>query len=346
MINWKRNLTLFLSGQALSMFGSMLVQYAIFWHITLATQSGAMMTVYVLVALLPIFFVSPFGGVLADRFNRRNLINLADGGIAAVTLLIALAFALGYRELWLIFLCASVRSIGQGVQSPAVTSFIPQITPAEHLSKINGINTSIQSGIAIAAPMVSGALLSFMSIEKLLFIDIITALIGISILQFLVKIPVPNRHSDESQNLLTEQGIASQARNDGNNYFRDLLEGLRYVWKTRFVFLLILLEVILFAALSPAAFLTPLQVAREFGSEYWKLTAVEIAFSGGMMLGGLIIGFWGGFSNKMHSLALSCVISGAGIVALGLLDNLWFYLTAMLVVGLSVPLSSTPCTTL
>ena len=179
MINWKLNTALFLSGQALSLFGSMLVQYAIFWHITLSTQSGGMMTIYVIVALLPTFFISPFGGVWADRFNRRNLINISDGSIAAVTLLIVVAFFTGYKELWLIFLCAAIRSVGQGIQTPAVSAFIPQIVPQEHLIKINGINTSIQSFISLAAPIVSGALFALFPLEYIFFIDIITAIINV-----------------------------------------------------------------------------------------------------------------------------------------------------------------------
>ena len=332
MINWKQNTSLFLGGQALSLFGSMLVQYAIFWYVTLSTQSGGMMTVYVVVALLPTFFVSPFGGVWADRYNRKNLINISDGSIAAVTLLIAVAFFAGYKELWLIFACAAVRSVGQGIQTPAVSAFIPQITPQEHLIKINGINTSIQSFISLAAPIVSGAMFALLPLEYIFFIDIITAIIGICILQFLVKIPV------EAQGSLPSQ--------PAKTYFHDLREGLQYVWRTKWIFLIIFLAVILYAAVSPVAFLTPLQVARKFGEEIWRLTALEIAFSGGMVLGGLIIGFWGGFKNKIYTIALACVLNGAIIVTLGILSNFWLYLSAMLVGGLAVPLSSTTSATL
>jgi DHA3 family macrolide efflux protein-like MFS transporter len=332
-MNWKRNTFLFLGGQALSMFGSMLVQYAIFWHVTLTTESGGMMTVYVLVALLPVFFVSPFGGVWADRYSRKNLICFSDGGIAAVTLLIAVSFFMGYRALWLIFLCAAIRAVGQGIQSPAVSAFIPQIVPQEHLVKINGINTSIQSFISLASPAVGGALFTFMPIEYLFFIDIITAVIGICIFLFCIKMPA----SDIP---------AAAAQPSAVSYFHDLREGLNYVWREKWIFQIIILATIMFAAISPASFLTPLQVTREFGGDVWRLTAIEIAFSGGMMLGGLLIGFWGGFRNKIHSMALACVLTGASIVALGVFNDFWLYLSAMLFTGLTVPLSNTPCMTL
>ena len=69
---WKKRLALFLASQAISLFGSSLVQYAILWKITLDTQSGSMMTLYLLFGFLPTFFLSPFGGVWADQIGRAS----------------------------------------------------------------------------------------------------------------------------------------------------------------------------------------------------------------------------------------------------------------------------------
>jgi DHA3 family macrolide efflux protein-like MFS transporter len=65
---WKRNITLFMVGQGMSLFGSMLVYYAVVWHITLKTESGLMMTLITITGTLPMFFISPFSGVWADRY--------------------------------------------------------------------------------------------------------------------------------------------------------------------------------------------------------------------------------------------------------------------------------------
>jgi DHA3 family macrolide efflux protein-like MFS transporter len=335
VINWKKNTALFLSGQALSLFGSTLVQYAIMWHITLATQSGMAMTLYIVVGILPTFFMSPFGGVWADRFNRKHLINLADGSIAFVTLLVALTFIAGYKELWLLFACAAMRALGQGMHSPAVSAFIPQITPPEQLSKINGINSSIQSFAMIVSPMTSGALLTFISLEIVFFIDVITAVIGIAIVYFLVKTPkpVPTGEIPEEPAPPSSTGI---------NYFHDLREGIRYIVKHRFIGQLMLLSTIFYIIVSPVAFLTPLQVARDFGADVWRLTTIEIAFSAGMMIGGIVIGFWGGFKNKIYSMALSCALMGIGTITLGLLNHFWLYSAIMLFIGLTLPLYNTP----
>ncbi len=83
--DWKKKIILFLTSQTLSLFGSSLVQYAISWYITLKTQSGVMMTISIICGFLPIFFLSPFAGVWADRYNRKTLIMLADAMIAVAT---------------------------------------------------------------------------------------------------------------------------------------------------------------------------------------------------------------------------------------------------------------------
>jgi DHA3 family macrolide efflux protein-like MFS transporter len=333
-INWKKNAALFLSGQAISLFGSTLVQYAIMWHIVLSTKSGSAMTIYVIAGILPMFFMSPFGGVWADRFNRKHLINIADGSIAFITLLIALTFMCGYKAIWLLFVCAAIRALGQGVHSPAIGAFIPQITPKEHLTKINGINSSIQSFAMIISPMASGALLSFLSIEIMFFIDVITAITGIIIVYFYVKTP-----KNETAPAIHENSV-------GINYFRDIRDGISYVAKHGFIKRMLIVSLVFYIMVSPMAFLTPLQVTRNFSDDVWRLTTIEIAFSAGMMIGGIIFGFWNIFKNKIYSMAISCLFTGLGAVGLGLLTNFWGYSAIMLFLGILLPLYNIPATTL
>ena len=77
--SWKKKAALFLSSQSISMFGSMLVQYAIIWYITLSTQSGAILTISTLAGFLPQIVISLFAGESADRYSRKFLIISAAG---------------------------------------------------------------------------------------------------------------------------------------------------------------------------------------------------------------------------------------------------------------------------
>lgn len=113
---WKKNITLFLGSQTISLFGSSLVQYAIMWYITLNTQSGVMMTISIVCGFVPTFILSPIAGVWADRYNRKILIILSDSLIAISTLVLAILFLIGYDELWLLFVMSAVRAIGTGIK--------------------------------------------------------------------------------------------------------------------------------------------------------------------------------------------------------------------------------------
>ena len=139
---WQRKVILFLSGQTVSLFGSSLVQFAIVWYITLSTQSGSIMTIYSICAFAPQVVISLFSGVWADRYNRRILIIGADAMVASATFILALFFLTGHDDLWMIFLVSAVRSVGAGIQTPAVNAFLPQIVPQEKLTRIGGINGS------------------------------------------------------------------------------------------------------------------------------------------------------------------------------------------------------------
>jgi len=75
---WKRDVAAFLGGQTISLFGSMLVQYAVFWYLAIQFQSGVMMMLAALFGFLPQAVISLFGGVWADRHNRKFLIMGAE----------------------------------------------------------------------------------------------------------------------------------------------------------------------------------------------------------------------------------------------------------------------------
>ncbi|MDQ6421254.1 MFS transporter [Paenibacillus sp. LHD-117] len=326
--HWKRDIILFLSSQTCSLFGSALVQYAIMWHVTLTTKSGLMMTLFIICGFIPTFLLSPFAGVWADRYNRKYLIMIADAMIAVVTLILAITFMLGYDGIWLMFAIAAVRALGAGIQTPAVGAILPQIVPEDQLTKINGINGSLQALMMFVAPIVSATLLTMSTIEVILFIDVVTASIAIFTLFFFLKIPLHQKAADGQT----------------TSYLDDFKQGLSYInthgfLKTFFIFL-----AIFFVLMAPAAFLTPLQVTRSFGEDYWRLTAIEIAFSVGMMAGGALIASWGGFRNKVYTMTFATLMMGVCTLALGMIPVFWIYLAVMAVFGVTMPVFSTPST--
>ncbi len=324
--NWKRDTVLFISSQTISIFGSSLVMFAIMWYITLETDSGLMMAISVACGALPTFFLSPFAGVWADRFDRKKLIMISDGFIAFTTLILALLFIFGYGSILLLFAASIFRSIGSGIQNPAVGAFIPQIVPKEKLTRVQGINSSIQSIVMLISPMVSGALLSFTTIEIIFFIDVVTAAAAVLVLLLFLRVPAH------------EKALLGQ----NTTYRKDLGDGINYVLSQPYLRKFFVFIAAFTFLIVPVAMLTPLQAARSFGDDYWRLTAIEIFFSLGSMIGGFLIASWGGFRNKIHTMTLACFVISLCTIALGIVPIFWIYLLFMGLIGSQVPLFNTP----
>jgi len=327
--NWIRQITLFLTGQTISLLGSAIVAYAIIWYVTLTTASGFMMTVSTLCGFLPQILVSLFAGVWADRYNRKFLIIWADVLIATATFILAIFFFLGYQELWLLFLVSGIRSFGAGIQSPAVNALIPQLVPEDKLMKINGINGSIQSLTFIAAPAISGGLLAAFSLEYTFIIDVTTAIIAVGILYF---IAIPIHHK-----ALEKQKIPA---------LEDLKEGLNFIRHHSFIKILFIYYALIMFFITPAAFLTPLLITRTYGNEVWRLTINEIFFSGGTMFGGVIIAIWGGYKRRIKTIAMGCFGFGFWVAFMGLAPNFILYILFIFLSGLTIPFLTAPTTVL
>jgi DHA3 family macrolide efflux protein-like MFS transporter len=324
-MSWKRTTAIFLTSQALSLFGTALVQYALMWHITLTTKSGVLMTVYILCGFVPAFLVSPFAGVWADRLDRKRLLMISDGSIALVTLLLALVLQTGGQSLTLIMITAAVRAVGQAIQMPAVGAFLPQFVPADQLTRVNGLSSTIQSATFFGAPVLAGFLMSVWPLQWVFLLDVCTAAVAIGLLAFFVHVPPHERAA----------GPVTVS------YFDDLRAGFAYIRGHAFFVAYFMFVGVLLVLIAPAAFLTPLQVTRSFGSEVWRLTAIEMVFSVGMMIGGAVISSWGGFSNRVHTMFLATAIMGSCTLLLGFMPNFWVYLVPMGVFGVALPFYNT-----
>lgn len=310
------------------MLGSMLVQYALMWHLTMTTQSGTVMMLAAVVGFLPMMFFAPLGGVWADRLPRRFLIAASDALAALSTLALFVAILLGHSGLWTILGAMALRAVGQALQGPAVTSILPQIVPSEHLLRINGYNASIQGAIGLSSPLLAGALLSVLPMRWVLLIDVVTAALAITIMLAIVRVT----HTPPADDVPSIRA--------------DLVAGLRYVHRHPFVARLNAYFAFTLLVSSPVMFLTPLQVTRSFSNDVWRLTVIEVAFFIGMSLGGALIGRWGGLRRHAATIAGATIVLGALSVLLGIPQGFITYNVWMFLVGIFVPMLNAPTMTL
>ncbi len=329
MPGWKRRVTVFLVGQTITTFGSFLVQYAIMWHLTLTTKSGLVLALAAVFGFLPQAIVSIFAGVWADRVNRKMMIIVSDSVIALATLILAIFMLSGVEDLWLIFLIMAVRSIGAGVQMPAISALVPQIVPTDKLLTVNGINSSISSSLQLLAPVAAAAVYSTMSLSAILFIDFVTAVIGLSLL---ATVTVPT--------------LARVASEDKPSYFADLKEGMAYIFSNQLVRWVMAIFAIIFLLIVAPSNLSPLMIARTFGGEVWMLTVLELSFGVGMLIGGALIAVFAKKIDRIGMIIGSSILFGILATAMGFTTNLILFFALFFVVGIAVPAFSTSAMTL
>lgn len=326
--NWKCDAALFLISQSVTLFGSTLVQMAIVWYATVATGSGAWVAAFSVCSYLPQFAVSFIGGVWADRFPRKRLIAGADLGIAGVTLMMILLMPLlaeGVALLSALLALSMIRSVGAGLQTPAVNATVPLLVPDEKRMRFNGMNAAVQSAVQFAAPAVAGAVLISGTLRSTLWIDVATAAVGVAVL-LCVSLPAPEKKQDALWPAL-RAGVDYAAR--------DRTVGRLLAVYGAFVFFCV-----------PGGFLAGLHVSRVFGDSYEYLTATELAGFAGMAAGGLLMGLWGGFARKEHTLLAGLAAFGTLSILLGSSVRFDIYLGVMALYGVALTTVQTAVSTL
>jgi DHA3 family macrolide efflux protein-like MFS transporter len=329
MPGWKRRVTVFLVGQTITTFGSLLVQYALLWHLTLTTKSGLVLALAAVFGFLPQAIVSIFAGVWADRVNRKLMIIVSDSTIALTTLALAFFMLSGVDDLWLIFLVMAVRSLGAGIQMPAISALIPQIVPTDKLMRVNGLNSSVQSSLLILGPVAAAAIYSTMSLAAILFIDFVTAAIG---LLLLATIAVPT--------------LSRAASLEKPSYFADLREGLKYIFGNDLVRWVMVIYSVVFLLIVAPSNLSPLMLVRTFGGDVWLLTVLELSFGVGMVAGGALMAIFGSKVDRLGMMVGTSVIFGVLAVVMGFTTNLILFYSLFFLIGLAVPAFSTSSMTL
>jgi len=329
---WRRKVSAFLFGQGISLFGSQIVQMAIIWYVTLETSSGIWVTVLTLAAFLPQMIMSLFAGVWADRYNRKRIIIISDTIIATTTLLLALFMMtgnMGKDSLAAILIVSIIRSLGSGIQTPTVNAMLPQLVPEDGLMRVNSINGSVQSVVQFVSPIAAGAIMAIGPIYNIMFIDVVTAIIGISILA-VIKIP---KH----------QPIE---RSEKTSVFTEMKEGFMFTWNHRFLRKLLMSYGIYIFLCVPSGFLTALMIERTFGKNVLFLTINEAVGFAGALVGGLLLGATGGFKNRNTTFFLGMLLYGIASLAVGFTSVFWLFAVLMFFIGLTIPAVQTAVFTL
>ncbi|MCE9645835.1 MAG: MFS transporter [Chloroflexi bacterium] len=320
--NWAARFFTLWTGQALSLLGSQLVQFAIIWHLTKTTNSATTLAIASMMGLLPQVLLSPFIGTWVDRGKRRLILMLADGTVAFATLILAILFALGSVEVWHIYLVLLVRAVAGGFHQSAFGASVVLLVPKDQLARVQGFNQALYGGMSIISAPLGAFLLAVLPMQGILGIDITTALIAIGIV-FFTHIPQPER--GESHDF---------------TFWQDFMAGYRYIITWRGLVIILTLAMVInffYSAIEP---LTPLLITNHFKGDATQLGLWLSLFAVGTFVGGIILGVWGGFKRKMVTALVGLILMGMLTVGIGIVPANLFLAGLVLntAIGLCLPI--------
>ena len=327
--DWARRFFTIWTGQAFSLLGSMLVQFALVWWLTDTTGSATVLALATLVGMLPQIFLTPVAGALIDRWNRRVVMMVADTVIALATLALVLLFWLDVVQVWHIFVILFVRSAAGGFHWPAMDASTVMMVPRDHLARIQGMNQALGGFMNILAPPLGALLVEALPMQSVLAIDVVTASLAIAPLVF-IDVPQPDRAVD--------------AGNGVRAVWRDVRAGLDYVRAWRGLFLILMMGGVIGFLDLPISSLMPILVTDYFKGGAPELGWLQAAWGIGMVTGGVTLGVWGGFKRRILTTVLGVFGFGIGTVILGVApsDAFWLALVSSFVSGFMFPIMIGP----
>ena len=316
------------SGQSLSLFGSQAVQFALIWWLTEKSGSATILATATLLGLLPPIVLGPVIGTLIDRWNRKAVMLAADGLSAVLSLLLAWLFAAGLAGVSHVLALVFLRALAAAFHAPAMTASTTLMVPEAHLTRVQGLNQSMQGLLTIVAAPLGPLLLATLPMTGVMMVDVVTALFAILPL-VAIRVPQPPR---------------TAATAGGGSVWAETAAGFRYLVRRRGHRTLIAMSAAINALLVPAFSLLPLLVLQRLDGGAAHFGWLSSSFGVGLIVGGIALGVWGGFRMRIVTTLAGMIALGVAVVIVGLTpaDSFLWALLSMSCVGLVVPMVNGP----
>ena len=321
-MHWRRKYFTILSGQAISMITSGVLQMALIFYLTEKTGSALVLSLATFFGFLPQALLGPFIGVWVDRWSRKAVMIGADLFIALAGVGLAIIALKIEPPIWTVLAILFLRSVGAAFHTPAMSAVTPLIVPEDMLVKCAGYSSSIQSVSFLVSPAIAAVVYKSWSISAIVGLDVLGAIIAVLFVAF-IAIPKP-----EKSELVGQE-----------SFFSDLKNGWMAIRDDKGLFQMLWIGTLYMLVFMPINALFPLMSMGYFGGTTTHAAIAETAFSAGMLAGGLVLGAWGGFKRRILTLGLSVILMGAGFAASGLLPTWGFVGFAVLcvVMGFAAP---------
>ena len=275
---WNKNFIMLIIGQIVSLFGNAILRFALPLYILLEYGSPELMGRVLALSVIPMIVVSPLGGVLADRVNKKRLIVFLDFITAICSFLFLWAVgALSIVPITIIMLMLLITI--NAMMNAATDSSYPLIVPEDQLVRANSMSMTINTLAMMLGPMLGGVLIVGFGLNSLLLVGGICFAMA-AVMELFIHIP---RVSHDSSGGLMKIVIG------------DISDGLRFAMHTQPIIAKILLVIILFALVISSFGLVgvPVLITQNLGMDARMVGIASGIMGAGGIAGGVISGILG-----------------------------------------------------
>lgn len=296
---FSKDFMLVIIGQIISLFGNATIRFALPLYLLNLTGSSALYGTVTACAFIPAILLSPIGGIVADRINKRNIMVILDFFTATVIL----AFSLLINEVNLILLLTITLMLLYGIASayqPSVQASIPALVNQDNFMVANSIINTISSFASLIGPVLGGVLYSAYGLNPILWVCVVCFIIS-AIMEIFIKIPFQKQTSNDN--------ILKIAKTDFTESIRFIRKEKPVIGKT----LLVIYGINLFLSAMIIVAL-PYLVTEVLNIEASQANKLYGFAEGALAAGGLIGGISAGiFANKLSihksgNLVIACAI--------------------------------------
>lgn len=311
-----RNYRLFFIGQAISLIGTWMTQIATIWLVYHLTNSALFLGVVGFSSQIPSFFLTPFGGIVVDRWNRHRILIITQ--ILSMVQSLALAFLAmtGLITVWHIILLSIFQGLITAFDSPARQAFVTELVERrEDLGNAIALNSSIFNGARLVGPAIAGVIIASVGTATCFLID---GLSYIAVIAGLLAMKLKPRK------------ITIQAN---ENIWQRLKEGFIYAFGFPPIRAILLLIALFSFVGMPYTVLIPIFATQVFQGGAEVLGFLTAASGVGALIGGIYLSSRQTVLGLGKIIAFSPAILGIGLIIFSQSNTLWLSLLMMLVIG-------------
>ncbi len=290
-----KNFTLLVLGQASSLFGNYILRLALSMYVLEVTGSAAVFAGILSIATIPTILLSPIGGILADRADRRNVMVALDT-LTGMSVLCAAVFLSGRNAIAVIGVLLIVLSVLGAFETPTVQACIPQMLSGDNIIKGNAVVNQVASISYLIAPLLGGILYAAVGLKPVMYASVVCFFIT-ALFECFIRLSCQDR--DFKGNIL------SMVKN-------DFFDSIRFITKERpdIMKMLLLVAISRFFVMGVTLVGLPFLVRTVLGLDAEFYGGAESALAVATILGSIAAGL---LTGKLKSGRLSYVLAAIGV---------------------------------